>query len=139
MLSHWNFLRLLGRGLYFEAPVKFDMGNIEVEDQVPPSVFQAHVSCLLVLPLSVQAFHSCSSVKLSVDGEHSWIANAVTLAARAARLQAAAVRWCANKKLADPKRVVLISAKGSTRTQTGIRSDNTATARLFMAGATEAT
>jgi len=41
------------RGLYFEAPVKFDMGNIEVEDQ------------------------------------------------------AAAVRWCANKKLADPKRVAI--------------------------------
>ena len=25
-----------GRGLYFEAPVKFDMGNIEVEDQAGP-------------------------------------------------------------------------------------------------------
>mmetsp|Transcript_366 Transcript_366/g.996 ORF Transcript_366/g.996 Transcript_366/m.996 type:complete len:847 (+) Transcript_366:33-2573(+) len=41
------------RGLYFEAPVKFDMGNIEVEDQ------------------------------------------------------AAAVRWCTEKKLADPKRVAI--------------------------------
>ena len=32
-VSHVMLVDSLGRGLYFEAPVKFDMGNIEVEDQ----------------------------------------------------------------------------------------------------------